>query len=77
MSLLTELEKPLIPISTNMPALRAFKILCVSPRPPRLCVYPLFPDTAGAAFSGVLEVRPKLLFESRRKPNTYLCVETP
>jgi hypothetical protein len=41
MSLLTELENPLIRISTNMPARRAFKKLCAS------AFIPIFPSRDG------------------------------
>jgi hypothetical protein len=61
MSLLTELENLLIRISTKMPALRAFKKLCVSPRPPRLCVYPDFSCARRVKFSLRAGSSPKII----------------
>jgi hypothetical protein len=68
----------LFPFSTKTPALTGFqKTLRLSAFSAPRRLSSLFPHAPGEAFSGVPEVRPKLLFESGRKPNTYLGVETP
>jgi len=61
-----------------MPALTGFqKTLRISAFSASLRLSRLFLRSASEAFPCVPEVRPKLLFESCAKPNTYLCVETP